>query len=43
MRQDFSSHVFDLLQLSREEIRRQGGYVKAEKLPRANWTPFLFD
>jgi hypothetical protein len=41
--QDFSSHAFDLLQLSPEEIRRQRGYFKAEKLPRANWTRFLFD
>ena len=41
--QDFSSHAFDLLQLSPEDIRRQRGYFRSEPLAQANWKRFLFD
>jgi hypothetical protein len=41
--QDFSSHAFDLLQLSPEEIRRQRGYFASETLPQPGWKVFLFD
>jgi hypothetical protein len=41
--QDFSSHAFDLLQLSPEDIRRQRGYFRSEALAQANWKRFLFD
>jgi hypothetical protein len=41
--QDFSSHPFDLLQLSSEDIRRQSGYFRSEPLVKANWKRFLFD
>jgi len=41
--QDISSHAFDLLQLSPEEIRRQRGYFKSHNLPQTKWKRFLFD
>ncbi len=41
--QDISSHAFDLLQLSPEEIRRQRGYFASHALSQANWKRFLFD
>ena len=41
--QDFSSHAFDLLQLSPEAIRRQRGYFASYDLPQAGWRRFLFD
>jgi hypothetical protein len=41
--QDFSSHAFDLLQLSPEEIRQQRGYFASQKLAQAKWRRFLFD
>ena len=41
--QDFSSHVFDLLQLSPEQIRQQRGYFASEQLPEPKWRRFLFD
>ena len=41
--QDFSSHAFDLLQLSPEDIRRQRGYFASEALPQPGWKVFLFD
>ncbi len=41
--QDISSHAFDLLQLSPEEIRRQRGYFGSDDLPQAGWRRFLFD
>lgn len=41
--QDISSHAFDLLQLSPEEIRRQRGYFASYDLPQAGWKRFLFD
>ena len=41
--QDFSSHAFDLLQLSPGDIRRQRGYFRSEPLAQANWKRFLFD
>ncbi|MGH9373713.1 MAG: hypothetical protein ACRD15_19505, partial [Vicinamibacterales bacterium] len=41
--QDISSHAFDLLQLSPEEIRRQRGYFASYDLPQAGWRQFLFD
>ena len=41
--QDFSSHAFDLLQLSPEDIRRQRGYFASETLPQRGWKMFLFD
>jgi hypothetical protein len=41
--QDFSTHAADLLQLSREEIRRQRGYFASHDLPRAKWKRFLFN
>jgi len=41
--QDISSHAFDLLRLSPEEIRRQRGYFASYDLPQAGWRRFLFD
>jgi hypothetical protein len=41
--QDFSSHAFDLLQLSPEQIRQQRGYFASETLRQAKWKRFLFD
>jgi hypothetical protein len=41
--QDFSSHAFDLLRLSPEEIRRQRGHFASYDLPQAGWKRFLFD
>jgi hypothetical protein len=41
--QDISSHAFDLLQFSPEEIRRQRGYFASYDLPQARWRRFLFD
>jgi hypothetical protein len=41
--QDFSSHAFDLLQLSPEQIRQQRGYFASQELPQAKWRRFLFD
>jgi hypothetical protein len=41
--QDFSSHAFDLLQLSPEQIRQQRGYFTSEQLPQPRWRRFLFD
>jgi hypothetical protein len=41
--QDISSHAFDLLQLSPEEIRRQRGSFASYNLPQAGWRRFLFD
>lgn len=41
--QDISSHAFDLLRLSPEEIRRQRGYFASYDLPQAGWKRFLFD
>jgi hypothetical protein len=41
--QDFSSHAFDLLRLSGEDIRRQRGYFASHDLPQANWKRFVFD
>lgn len=41
--QDISSHAFDLLQLSPEEIRRQRGYFASYDLPQAGWRRYLFD
>jgi hypothetical protein len=41
--QDISSHAFDLLRLSPEEIARQRGYFAVYDLPQANWRRFLFD
>ena len=40
---DFSSHAFDLLQLSPEQIRQQRGYFAFQALAQANWRRFLFD
>jgi hypothetical protein len=41
--QDISSHAFDLLQLTPEEIRQQRGYFSSHQLPHAWWKRFLFD
>ncbi len=41
--QDISSHAFDLLQFSPEEIRRQRGYFASHDLRQAGWKRFLFD
>ena len=41
--QDFSSHAFDLLQLSPEQIRQQRGYFASQELTQAKWRRFLFD
>jgi hypothetical protein len=41
--QDISSHAFDLLRLSSEDIRRQRGYFAAHDLPQSGWRRFLFD
>jgi hypothetical protein len=41
--QDISSHAFDLLRLTPEEIRRQRGYFTSHQLPQAGWKRFLFD
>jgi hypothetical protein len=41
--QDFSSHAFDLLRLSPEDIRRQRGHFASYDLPQAGWKRFLFD
>jgi hypothetical protein len=41
--QDISSHAFDLLQLSPDEIRRQRGHFASYDLPQAKWKRFLFD
>jgi hypothetical protein len=41
--QDISSHAFDLLQLSPEDIRRQRGYFASYDLPHTGWKRFLFD
>ena len=41
--QDISSHAFDLLRLSPEEIRRQRGSFASYDLPQAGWRRFLFD
>lgn len=41
--QDMSSHAFDLLRLTPEEIRRQRGYFTSQQLAQAGWKRFLFD
>ena len=41
--QDSSSHAFDLLQLSPEQIRQQRGYFASQALAQAKWRRFLFD